>query len=280
MRDNLKAMALVGAATASVQLGAAFAKSLFAVVDPMNVISLRLLFSSIVLACVLKIWRADLRRRNWRDLAMLGVTLGLMNTCFYFALDRLPLGVAVSLETLGPITLALILSRRAEDLVWAGFAVAGLALLFPRAEAQEWLDLVGVFFGLSSGFFWALYIVVGRRARLAHGPETATLAIIIACIAFAPWGLSGTAPVFASVELLLIALAAALLSTAAPIVLDMIALQRVSARVFGLFMSLKPAMAALAGFFILGELLSLEESVAMLLISTALIGVAFKRQPS
>ncbi len=252
------APALIGA-IASFQIGAAVAKSLFPVLGPFGTVGLRIALSMLLLCAVWRPWR-NMQAQRPRALTAIvpyGLSLGMMNLCFYLALNRLPLGVVVAIEFTGPVALALAGSRRLLDLLWTALVVTGLALLLGAPASLHNLDPLGVGYGLLAGAFWAVYIVSGQRVarRVQSGPAAAS-GMIVASLAVVPFCIPAMAPVLHRPALLLPALLVALLSGALPYALEMAALRRMSARAYGVLASLDPAMAALSGLLLLGEHLS------------------------
>ncbi len=258
------------------QSGAALAKSLFPVVGARGAAALRLSFAALILLVAFRAWRARLPRTGWVRVARYGAALALMNLCFYLALERLPLGIAVSLEFTGPLAVALSHSRRAVDFLWAGLAILGLALLLPlpHVGGTAYLDPLGMLFALGAGFFWALYIVWGRQAGLVAGTRTVALGMACGALLALPIGAVPALPALFSPTLLGIAVAVAVLSSAVPYTLEMLALMRLPARVFGVSMSLEPVIAALTGWFWLGEQLRSSQLTAIAAIVVASGGAA------
>jgi inner membrane transporter RhtA len=246
-------VALLVVAMASVQLGAAYAKGLFPRVGPEGATALRLTFSALILAAVRRPWR-DLRLgRSALPLVAYGVSLGAMNTLFYMALRTVPLGVAIALEFIGPLTLAASRSRRWLDAAWIALAAAGLILLLPLGHAVRAVDPAGAGLALASGACWAIYIVFGRKVGQALGPRGTALGMLVAAAVFAPIGAARAGPALFSLAILPAGVLLALLSSAVPYSLEMIALTRLPVRAFSTLMSLEPAVGALAGLAILGE---------------------------
>jgi inner membrane transporter RhtA len=272
-RRRLAALAGVVAAMASIQVGAGLAKSLFAQVGPEGIAALRLVFAALILIAVWRPWRTPPppRARGW--ILCYGLALGAMNLCFYLALERLPLGVAVALELSGPLTLALVGSRRLRDGLWVLLAVGGLLLLTPWTPGAA-TDPVGVGFGLAAGACWALYILFGRRAGLAHGGGAVACGMVVAALVAAPVGLVDAAPALLAPAVLSVALAVAVLSSALPYSLEMMALSRLPTRTFSVMMSLEPALGALTGFLILGERLTPLQGLATASLVVASMGAA------
>ena len=269
----------------SVQLGAGLAKSVFPVAGPGGTVWLRLLFAAVVLALLFPPSRLPwpLSRLGWSRDAVLavvgfGLVLGGMNWTFYEAIDRIPLGVAVALEFTGPLVLALSLSRRVVDVLWALLAAAGLVLLtldpFGASDTLTGpLDPVGVVLALVAGAFWAGYILASRRVgNLVPGTKGLAGALVVAALVTTPVGLAaGTA--LLDTRILLVGLGIALLSSALPYAVELEALRRLPARVFGVLLSIEPVAAAAVGLVVLGEVLDAWQWGAVALICVASLGV-------
>lgn len=245
---------LILAAIASIQVGAALAKGLFAPLGPGGTVFLRVAFAALVLAWL---WRSSLRAlsgADWRLAALFGLVLGGMNLSFYYAVERLPLGLTVTIEFIGPLGVALWGSRKLLDLVWVALAASGLALLNPLSGA---LDPVGLGLAVFAGGLWAVYIVLGAHLgkRLPGGIGLAA-SMLVACAVVAPAGAADALPALSAPLLLLTGFGIAMLSSALPYSLELEALQRLPAHVFGILMSVEPAVAALAGWLLLDERLS------------------------
>ena len=270
-RTPVPPAALVLVAVASVQFGGALAKTLFDEVGPAGTVLLRAVFAAIVLAAI---WRPRVRTRNRRALALaglLGVSLAGMNLAFYASLDRLPLGIAVTFEFIGPLGVAVFSSRRRRDLVWVGLAAAGILLLSGFGGAD--LNGLGVVLALVAGGFWAAYILlaagVGQEYEGGHG---LALAMGVAAVLLVPAGVAEGGENLLVPWVLAVGAGVAMLSSAIPYALEMEALRRIPAGVFGVLMSLEPGMAAIAGFLLLGEELVAREVVAILLVVVASAG--------
>ena len=265
--------ALVLGAVASVQTGASLAKGLFDDVGPGGTVLLRMVFAALVLAAI---WRPALRGRARGDFIMIaafGLSLAGMNFAFYAALDRIPLGVAVTLEFAGPLAVAVAGSRRALDLVWVALAAAGILLLADLSGGGT--DPVGMALALLAGAFWAAYILLGVRVgRTFPGGGGLALAMVFGSAMLLPFGIADGGLALADPNVLAVGAAVALLSSAVPYSLELEALRRLPARVFGVLMSLEPAMAALAGFVVLGEVLGEREILAIALVVIASAGAA------
>jgi inner membrane transporter RhtA len=260
----------------SVQLGSAMAKHLFSEVGSFGTVALRLFFAAAVL---MLFWRPSLRmnRRTWTVVVSYGVILGLMNLSFYLALARIPLGIAVTIEFLGPLAVALAGSRRWLDALWAVLAAGGVVLLM---EGRGDLNLVGFLFALSAGMFWGLYILVGA-ALGRHTTEGNGLALgmAIAAVVAVPVGVADSGMALMQPWVLVAGLGVALLSSVIPYSLDLEALRKIPPRVFGILMSLEPAMAALVGLIVLQESLHWSQWIAVLCVVAASAGATRNARP-
>jgi inner membrane transporter RhtA len=264
---------LVLGAVGSVQFGAAFAKTLFDEIGPGGTVFLRVVFAAIVLVAV---WRPALRGRSsadWRLLLAFGFALVAMNLSYYEALNRIPLGIAVTFEFVGPLGVAVAGSRHALDLLWVALAAAGILLLSDFGTAD--LDRLGVALALLAGCFWAAYIVLSARVgQRFPGGQGLALAMAAGALMLAPVGAGDGGAELIGVEVLAIGFAVAILSSVIPYTLELEALRRMPAGVFGVLMSLEPAAATLAGFLVLGEELAARELLAIGLVVAASAGAA------
>ena len=261
--------ALVLLGIVSVQLGSALAKQLFSAVGSFGTVALRLFFAATVLMLW---WRPSLRmnRRAWTVVLSYGVILGLMNLSFYMALARIPLGIAVTIEFLGPLAVAVIGSRRWLDAFWALLAAGGVVLLM---EGRGNVNLVGFLFALAAGVCWGLYILVGA-ALGRHTTEGNGLALgmVVAAFVAVPFGVAHGGTALIQPRILIAGLGVALLSSVVPYSLELEALRKIPARVFGILMSLEPAMAALIGLIVLHESLHWLQWIAVLCVMAASAG--------
>jgi len=261
-------------AIGSIQFGAAVAATLFERLGPAGTVFLRLAFGSVIL---LVVWRPRPREHGRRDLllaAVFGLVLASMNLSFYEALHRVPLGIAVALEVVGPLAVAVAGSRHALDLLWVGLAVAGiLALTNPGATHS--LDGLGVALALLAGGFWGVYILLNARlGRRFSGGEGLALAMCVATLAVLPSGLVAGRGSLLTGEALALGAAIGLLSTAIPYSFEVEALRRIAPHVFGVLMSLEPCVAALAGLLVLGQHLVPRELVGIALVVVASVGAS------
>jgi inner membrane transporter RhtA len=260
----------------SVQVGSALAKNLFGAVGSFSTVALRLFFAAAVLMLW---WRPSVRvdRRTWTVVLTYGVILGLMNLSFYLSLARIPLGIAVTIEFLGPLAVALIGSRRWLDAFWAVIAAAGVVLL---VEGRGDLNLVGFLFALAAGTFWGLYIVVGAAlGRHTTQGNGLALGMTIAALVVVPFGVVDSGPALLQPWVLAAGLGVALLSSVIPYSLDLEALRRIPPRVFGILMSLEPAVAALIGLVVLRESLHGSQWIAVLCVVAASAGATRGARP-
>lgn len=265
---------LLLAAMASVQVGASIAKTLFPVVGPVGMVSLRIGLGTVILCMVQRPWRARISAETWRPLAVYGVSLGVMNLLYYLALERVPLGIAVAFEFVGPLTVAVLSSRRVVDFCWILLAATGLVVLLPVGHLGAGTDPLGALFALAAGGCWGLYIVYGQKAGADHGAQTVALGSVISAVLIVPIGVFDQGAALLSEAVLLPALAVAILSTVLPYSLEMVALTRLPARTFGVLMSIEPAFGALIGYVHLHEWLTVAQWTAIGLIILASIGAA------
>ncbi|MGM3189471.1 threonine/homoserine exporter RhtA [Dickeya dadantii subsp. dieffenbachiae] len=263
---------LIIIAMLSIQTGAAMAKMVFPLIGASGMTALRLAIGALILLVVFRPWR--LRFGSDRlPLLVYGITLGGMNYLFYLALRTVPLGIVVALEFTGPLAVAILASRRLLDFMWVLLAAAGLWLLLPLGQHIDNVDLTGAAFAVGAGACWAGYILFGQKAGANHGAGTVAMGSLIAALIYCPVGLlfSDTNSLF-SLSILPIGIAVAVLSTALPYTLEMLALTRLPARTFSTLMSLEPAVAAMSGILFLGEHLSLTQWLALAFIIIASLG--------
>lgn len=272
-------VAVLLVAMLSLQGGASLAKSLFPAVGATGITALRLGLGTLMLCLIFKPWRLRVTREQRVPLLLYGLALGCMNFMFYLSLRTVPLGVAVALEFTGPLTLALLGTRRLLDFIWVVLAVTGLWFLLPFGDNMQAIDPLGAALAVGAGACWALYILSGQRAGAEHGPATVALGSLIASVIFVPTGLVFAEPGIWHWGVIPVALLVALLSSAIPYSLEMVALTRLPARIFGTLMSLEPAVAALSGILFLGETLTWQQSLGLLAIIAASAGATLTLKP-
>ncbi|AJI95905.1 threonine/homoserine exporter RhtA [Yersinia ruckeri] len=259
-------------AMVSIQSGASLAKSLFPLVGAQGITSLRLGIGTLILFVIFKPWKMRFAAGSRLALLIYGLALGGMNFLFYLSLKTVPLGIAVALEFTGPLAVAMFSSRRPIDFLWVGLAILGLTFLLPLGQSVERIDLFGAACALGAGACWAIYILSGQKAGGDHGAGTVAIGSLIAALVFCPIGVAYNGMALFSPAILPVALAVAILSTALPYSLEMVALTRLPARTFGTLMSLEPALAAISGLIFLNEHLSLVQWLALASIICASIG--------
>lgn len=256
-------------AIVSVQGGAAVAKGIFPVMGPAGTVALRIGLSAAILFLINKPQLNKLSAIQWKLVLAYGLVLGAMNTTFYLSLARIPLGLAVTLEFVGPLLLAISTSRKALDFLWAFMAALGIAFIAPWSSNHH-IDLIGAALALVAGAFWAIYIVIGGRlAKVMDGTQAVSVGLLFASLIAIPAGFVEGNLLHMNPKMLAMGLAIALLSSAIPYVLEINALKQIPAKTFSILMSLEPAVAAICGLLFLNEQLSLLEWLAVVLVITA-----------
>ncbi|MEY2565429.1 MAG: inner rane transporter RhtA [Verrucomicrobiota bacterium] len=273
-RTHLEAIPPVPAIFAgivSVQGGAALAKGLFPALGPVGTVGLRVALSALMLLAAFRPRLRALSPAQWRAVIPYGVVLGTMNILFYLSLSRIPLGVAVTVEFVGPLGVAVFGSRRVVDIAWVVLVAAGIALITPWSGGGA--DALGVLLALAAGACWAAYILLGARlSRIMPGGASVAVGMVIASFVALPAAVATGGFARLTLPLLVAGIGVALLSSAIPYTLEMIALKGLPARTFGILMSLEPAVAALLGLVVLHELLSFRQWLAVALIIAASTG--------
>jgi len=269
-RFNIPPIPAVLLSILSVQCGAAIAKGLFPGIGPIATASLRIGLSAIILLIAFRPNISKLSRKQWKYVTLYGLCLGAMNMVFYMAIARIPIGLGVTLEFIGPLVVAIFGSKKLVDFLWVALAATGIVLITPLTN--NGLDPIGILLALLAAAFWAAYIVLGGRiSKIMSGGQAVSIGMVFASLLIIPFvfldgGLARLNP-----HLLTLGLALALLSSAIPFTLEIRALKQLPARTFSILMSLEPAVASITAFVFLQERLSLKEclSVAFVVIASA-----------
>lgn len=273
-RSSYAAVGLVLLSQISMTSGASLAKSLFSLLPPAGVTSLRLAFSALVLLCFLHPWKGTQPKISWKNALIYGVAVGCMNLSFYYAIERIPLGVAVGIEIMGPLSVALASSRRLLDVAWVVSAVTGLSLLLPLQNFSMSIDPIGVALAVLAGVLWAAYVVFSKRNSSSGGAHFVMYGMIAGTLLIMPVGIWESGSLLLEPHILFYGACLGIASSALPYSLEIIALKRLPARVFGTLLSLSPGLAALSAFIFLGELLSLAQWIGLGFIIVASIGTS------
>lgn len=261
----------------SVQGGAAIAKGIFPVLGPAVTSSLRIVLSAVILIIFNRPNLKEVTKEQWKAVSLYGLTLGAMNIIFYMAISRIPLGLGVTLEFIGPLVLALFGSKRILDYLWVALAAIGIVLIAPWTN--NGLNITGVLLALLAGAFWAGYIVMGGRiSKIMDGGKAVTIGMIFASVLVLPFAIGDGLLTHLKPWILLSGFALALLSSAIPFTLEMNALKKMPAKTFSILMSLEPAAAALSGLVFLHEYLSVYEWMAVALVVIASAGATLTRK--
>jgi inner membrane transporter RhtA len=278
LASRLLPILAVVVAIVSLQGGASVAKQLFPVVGAQGAVSLRLGFASLMLLGFWRPWRTRPDPRTLPWIIGYGAALGCMNLTFYMSLKTVPLGLAVALEFIGPLTVAVLASRRWIDVLWVAMAALGIAMLLVMGPATARIDPLGATFSLAAGVFWGLYIVLGKRAGAANQGHAAAYGAVMAAAIVIPVGVAHAGSLLLSPALLPLGLAVGFLTSALPYSLEIVAMSRMPARTFGVLMSLEPAIGALSGFLFLHERLVPLQLLAVALIMAASAGVVLEQR--
>lgn len=264
-------LALIGSML-SFCIGASFAKRLFPMVGAPGAIAYRVGFAALILLVAVRPWRTPLTRADLLATMRYGAALGVMNITFYMALRTIPLGPAIAIEFIGPLAVSVLHSRRPAHFAVLGLAIAGLALLLPLRRIDHALDPVGVGFALCAGLGWGLYIIFGKRTGHLPSGQAVALGMTTAAAIVVPIGIAAAGSALLAPGLIAIGLGVALLSSAVPYSLEMVALKRIPAYRYGVLMSADPAIAAVVGRVLLAERLSALQCAAIGLVVAASIG--------
>lgn len=271
-RSRLLPYAALFGAIITLCVGTSFAKSLFPLVGAQGVSAYRVGFAALILLLAWRPWKHPLSRADLARVAMYGAVMGVMNLSFYMALRTIPLGVAIAIEFVGPLAVAVAGSRKLIHFVWIGLAVLGLGLLLPIDPAATRLDPAGVGFACVAAVMWALYIILGKRVGHLHAGRSVALGMATAALIVAPIGIASAGAALFDPRLMALGLLVAVLSSAIPYSLEMIALRGIPHRSFGVMLSAEPAVGALAALVILGERLVATQWLAIAAIVAASVG--------
>jgi inner membrane transporter RhtA len=275
--NRVPAPLLVLVGIASVQTGSAIARTLFDELGVTGTALMRLILASLFLLVVLRPPIRTWSRRHWRAAALLGTAMAGMNMLFYLSLNTVPLGIAVTVEFMGPLLLALVQTRHVSDFLWALLAAAGVVAL--GLDTTSDIPLTGLLLAFLAGVFWAGYILASAHVgQVLPGVDGLAVALAIAAVLVLPFGAAGATAVFSTPSLLIGAAAVAVLSSVIPYGLELTALRRLPTRVFGVLMSLEPAAAAVAGWIVLDQQLGRREIVALFMVSAASAGITLGRR--
>jgi inner membrane transporter RhtA len=262
------------------QISASFAKQLFEVLDPITVVTLRLCFASILIILMFRSWKIIKRLPylRWKELLYYSGSVCLMNVLFYASLGKLPQGIAVGLEFLGPLTLALLSIKQKSDYIWVFLAIIGIALMVPWHDANAHnFSYLGAAFALGAGICWASYIYFGQKVvRQNIGMHALSIAIVLSALVMLPISAVHDSQALLQTQYWGKALLIALLATAIPYALDLLALKQLSKMSYGTLSSLSPALAAIAGMVLLNEHITTWQIIALICIMTASVGVTFR----
>jgi inner membrane transporter RhtA len=272
MKPAIPPLPAVVLAMISVQGGAALAKGLFPALGPAGTVGLRIGLSAVILLAAFRPRLNRLNAAQWRAVIPYGVVLGLMNMLFYISLSRIPLGLAVTVEFSGPLAVAVFGSRKVIDVLWVVLAAAGIALITPWSGSSG-VDPVGVLLAGAAGACWAAYILLGGRlSRTLPGGAAVAVGMMVAAITAVPFAAAVGGFAHLTASRFVAGIGVALLSSAIPYTLEMIALKAIPARTFGILMSMEPALAAFAGLIFLHEVLTPPQWLAVVLVIAASTG--------
>jgi inner membrane transporter RhtA len=268
---NLPPVPAVLLAIISVQCGAAIAKTLFPALGAAGTASIRIGVSALILLLAYRPNLKQITAQQWKIVIPYGLSLGAMNLVFYFAIERIPIGLAVTLEFIGPLLVAIIGSRRIVDYLWVLLAAAGIVLIAPWTNSR--IDTLGVLFALLAGALWAAYIVLGGKiSKIMNSGQAVSTGMLFAALLILPFGFYENGLINLTPKLFGMGVALALLSSAIPFTLEMKALGQLPPRTFSILMSLEPAAASICAFIFLQEKLNLYELLAVVCVVVASAG--------
>ncbi|MBJ8419272.1 EamA family transporter [Acinetobacter courvalinii] len=273
--DSRQSIAFLAATLSlvSVQIGASVAKTLFPVLGPETVALVRLGIAAILLCVIFRPWQLLYQQTNWRNLVIYGMFISGMNVLVYKAFAYMSVGLAISIEVLGPLTVAMLMSKRKQDLLWAGCALIGIVIL-PLGGVNQNFSYQGMGLALAAAICWGLYIIYGRRVASAGGSSVA-VGMLVAALCALPVGFQHLDLVVSSYKVFFTCVFVSLFSSMIPFLLDIVAMKRLAAHVFGMLLSASPAISAVAAWCILGEALNLYQILAIIMIMVACIGCSY-----
>lgn len=273
--DSRQSIAFLAATLSlvSVQIGASVAKTLFPVLGPETVALVRLGIAAILLCVIFRPWQLFYQQTNWRNLVIYGMFISGMNVLIYKAFAYMSVGIAISIEVLGPLTVAMLMSKRKQDLLWAGCALIGIVIL-PLGGVNQNFSYQGMGLALAAAICWGLYIIYGRRVASAGGSSVA-VGMLVAALCALPVGFQHLDLVVSSYKVFFTCVFVSLFSSMIPFLLDIVAMKRLAAHVFGMLLSASPAISAMAAWCILGEALNLYQILAIIMIMVACIGCSY-----
>ena len=266
-------LGLMFIAIITTQIGSAFAKALFPQVGPAGMVLLRMGLAAIALFLLWRPRWTTETQHHWSLLVRFGAALVTMNFSFYLAIERLPIGIAVAIEFLGPLGLAAIKSRRWSDGLWVVLAAIGIILLTPWGGFD--VDPVGILFALLAASAWAMYILLSAKTgQVLPGGQGLAWAMAIGAVILLPIGIAGAGMSLLNPAIVGMGLGVALLSSVIPYSCELEALRSLPVYVVGILLSLEPVTAAITGWVVLGEVLNLRAMVAIVLVAIAAAGVS------
>ncbi|MDH0564884.1 EamA family transporter [Acinetobacter courvalinii] len=273
--DSRQSIAFLAATLSlvSVQIGASVAKTLFPVLGPETVALVRLGIAAILLCVIFRPWQLFYQQTNWRNLVIYGMFISGMNVLVYKAFAYMSVGLAISIEVLGPLTVAMLMSKRKQDLLWAGCALIGIVIL-PLGGVNQNFSYQGMGLALAAAICWGLYIIYGRRVASSGGSSVA-VGMLVAALCALPVGFQHLDLVMSSYKVFFTCVFVSLFSSMIPFLLDIVAMKRLAAHVFGMLLSASPAISAMAAWCILGEALNLYQILAIIMIMVACIGCSY-----
>ena len=271
--STIFAVSLIILSMFSLVSGASLAKQLFLVIGAESTSVIRLAVAAFFLIIIWRPWRTKLNKEQLKIIVIYGICLGIMNFLFYLAISRLPLGIAIAIEFTGPLAVAIMLSKKPFDFLWAILAITGVVLILPISKTQGPIDITGVLYALGAAVAWAFYIIQGKKASTtAHPGITTSLGMSFGFLIVLPFGATNIPIVFSNYTLVLTAIGVGILSSAIPYSLEMIALNKLASKHFSLLMSMEPAIGAVAGYLFLNERLNLIQMLAIFCIIAASVG--------